>query len=232
MKKLFKNRPLSILTLFGILAWLNTACQEEKAPVKTREAARVITGIDLSGTTEGFTRADTAWFRQVINICQASKRPVELAFRAVGNPSDSAFIRLNLKALPHKDNDMTEQRQGDVQSEINRIRRENASEIERFQKHVQALLQKTDDAYTDINGFFSRSNNLISENKGIKTIVFLQTDGKHDTKNSSVLDCGLLNKTCFMAVSGWKNPTICRFDGTPEAPEGFLQILKQQLEKD
>lgn len=192
---------------------------------------RLIIGIDVSKTTQGFDRADTTFFRQIIDASMESGRTVEIAFRAIGNPTDRSFSRIRIHSLPFKGGTMSDQKRERIQNEINAIKAENALEVARFMREIAMVLQKPDEDFTDLNGFLARSNNLIAENTAIRTLIYLQTDGLHDANNTQTLNCAALHYPCFIAVSGWKNPERCKFDATTEAPAGFLTVLRTQLVK-
>ena len=169
---MYQSRELkSILLCFVTITFLLTAVSCNKSTTLFFREMQAW-GIDISGTTTGYKKPDTTFFRALITARIDQNIDFTIAVTAIGNPSDQAFVIQHFRTISPVDPNEKPSVRDAQQAAIDSLKRFNTQLLNQFlidvQREVFELKQakrkeKLAADWTDVNGFLHKAEVLLRE---------------------------------------------------------------------
>jgi hypothetical protein len=223
------SRPLSFLLLLVALA----ACAGGTNDDRGAAPNLVILGEDLSQTITGFTPTTEQDLRDVCEAVARTRAGGKVYFIGIGNATPKGFAECEIRALPVVDRRDAVGVQQKQLKKRQQLQARNTAEIDRFIAAAQAMLSAPRQRNTDINGFFDKASALANAagTDGYDKWLFVNSDGRQDTKQSKTVDCDLkIGFDHYYVSHGWKKQPDCAPDGRFLTPRQFIQFFQSETQ--
>jgi len=219
---------LSLLIGLCVFFFL-VACSSDTEPTYVASPPLVLAiGLDVSGTFSEYPPVTLEFFKSLSAIAQKSDRKTTLAVLPIGNTSDQYYLRLHMQPPLPIDNNQplsVRARQKQIYDAKTEVQKKA---VDMFLNQLEEkVLQLKNQQATDLNGFFTKTNILLSEAsfQNAEKAVLVISDGLHDANGSQTLSCHFPPEIQMFLV-GWKNKDFCEGSVQQvESPEGFLEII-------
>jgi hypothetical protein len=229
MARLFP-RKASIIILLPLL-FLFQACNPTPPEVEPVQNHLIVIGEDLSQTFRNFTPITIEDLEAICNTFQKNKVGGKILLFGIGSSTPKGYVSCIIKPQIALDKTKTVSQQYREKAKNQAIVEKNRESIDAFLADAKVLLGQRNQPFTDINGFFEKAA-VVIESPGYENHhkwLFVNTDGKQDTKRSNQVNCKLLPQVDQFSVSGWKAKPDCKPEAKFLAPGEFVQYLQSQL---
>lgn len=207
------------------------SCKNDSGHVVGSPQQLIVIGEDLSQTFKNFTPIVVEDLKKICTTLQTTKSGGKIILVGIGSSTPKGHVSCILKPLQPVD----KHDPANVQlktKQLNAVNKaKNDAAIIEFLEEADAILKQRNQPFTDINGFLEKASYIMNA-PGFENYVkwlYVNTDGKQDTKNSKVVDCSQLPAVDNFCVSGWKNKPDCKPTSQFLAPSDFIDYLKSQL---
>lgn len=222
-------RKTSIIILLPLL-FLFQACPPPIV-VKEDQNHLIVIGEDLSQTFQNFTPITVEDLEAICNTFQKNKTGGKILLFGIGSSTPKGYVTCIIKPqiAPDKTKTVSQQYRDNAKNQA--IIEKNQASIDAFLAEAKDLLTQRNQPYTDINGFFEKAAVVVGSPlyDNHHKWLFVNTDGKQDTKKSNQVNCDLLPQVDQFSVSGWKAKPDCKPEAKFLAPGEFVQYLQSQL---
>lgn len=191
----------------------------------------IVIGEDLSGTFSNFTPLEVEDLEAVCQTMQQKKRGGKIILIGIGSTTPKGHITCKIIPLHEVNRAKPVHEQLKAKKQNENIKAKNDQAIEAFLEKAGALLKQRNQQYTDINGFLDKATLLMGTTNfdGYTKWLYMNTDGKQDTKNTNKVDCSLLPETTHFLTSGWKKKPDCEPAEKFLSPKEFIEHLTINL---
>lgn len=206
---------------------------EEKDAFLSRPGHLVIIGEDLSGTFSDFPPTTEDNLKSLCEGLSKSKDGGKVYFIGIGNASPKGYAVCEIRPIHPIDSGATVSLIKKTKTQNLGIKKRNKENIEQFLADAAQIFSQRNQRNTDINGFLDKASSIIDDPAygKFKKWLFINSDGKQDTKSSNKVDCSLLSGVDQFFVSrGWKSNINCQANGKLLDTQHFVNQLFQDAE--
>jgi len=203
----------------GLLLMLVCSACKTDPPPPLPPPQLVIIGEDLSGTYVKHPETTTEDMIRLCNALGRSEAGGKVYLIGIGNSTPKGYAFCEIKPLDKIDKSAVAHEKRNLKIKNAEIKKHNKLVIDEFIEKAETILSQHSELNTNINGFLEKVAAIVDDpvHKGYETWLFINSDGKQDTKDSKKINCSLLPTTIkhFFVSKGWegadcghKNKTI------------------------
>lgn len=222
----------NVMVWILISAILLGQCECPPKTEKKESPHLIIIGEDLSGTFDQFPQTTEDDLRELCDSLAKSKTGGKVYFIGIGNATPKGYAVCEIKPILKVNKSKPVSDQLKMKRRNKKIKEKNAAATEQFVLKAMQIFSERKQGYTDINGFFEKVSSIISDpnHTNYTKWLYVNSDGKHDTKISKKIDCNLLPGADYYYVSrGWKAREDCGALGKLLDTHHFVEQLTKQI---